>query len=110
MATAEDDSERNVVYKYWTAPDMLSVGRGQGQFVPNQIVLRPNFVALLNFQAFRLLDFSTFTLLDFSSFKLVHAIYRDFLFSEEKNENFNGKHVTFLIYLLKPYIVGTPAG
>ena len=54
MATAEDDSERNVVYKYWTAPDMLSGGRDQGRFVPNQIDLRPNFVALLNFQA---LDF-----------------------------------------------------
>ena len=40
-------------------------GGGQGRFVPNQIVLRPNFVALLNFQAFRLLDFSTFKLLDF---------------------------------------------
>ena len=47
MAIAEDDSERKVVYKYWTAPDMLSGGRGQGRFVPNQIVLRPNFVALL---------------------------------------------------------------
>ena len=59
MATAEDDSERKVVYKYWTAPDMLSGGggEGQGRFVPNQIVLRPNFVALLNFQAFRLFYF-----------------------------------------------------
>ena len=72
MATAEDDSERKVVYKYWTAPDMLSGGRGQGRFVPNQIVLRPNFVALLNFQAFRLLDFSVFRLLDFSTFKLLY--------------------------------------
>ena len=55
MATAEDDSERKVVYKYWPAPDILSEGGGgQGRFVPNQIVLRPNFVAILNFQAFRL--------------------------------------------------------